>query len=240
MNYWLVTWKKYPDNDTNIRKQIMQYQWITVPIVLICLIFLALALFMLLRKGWFIGWLKGTAGISVLVFAVALGLTAINVNAYRPVDKEVTVATISFDKLGDQLYKANVVLAASNTELPFELNGDLWLIDAKVIKWKGLLAMLESRPGYKLDQIQGRYYTLEDERTKPHSAYSLSNPDVGFDLWSALDRLSAHIHWFDSEFGGSTFLPMADGALFSVQLTGSGLVARPENDRATLAIREWE
>ena len=218
----------------------MQYQWITAPFAIVGLIFLAIALFMLLRRDWFLGWIKGTVGFIFLILAIFIGLTALNVNAYRPVDKEVTVATISFDKLDNQVYKANVVMSASGSEMPFEISGDLWQVDARVIKWKGLLASLGGRPGYKLDRIQGRYFTLEDERTKPRSVYALSNPDVGFDLWSAIDRLSRHIHWFDAEYGSATFLPMADGALFSIQLTSNGLIARPENDRAIIAIREWE
>ena len=46
--------------------------------------------------------------------------------------------------------------------------------------------------------------------------------------------------WFDAEYGSATFLPMADGALFTIQLTNNGLIARPENDRAIIAIKEWE
>lgn len=218
----------------------MQYQWITAPFAIVSLILLVIALFMLLRKDWLLGWLKGSVGFLFLALAILMGLTALNVNAYRPVDKEVTVATISFDKLDEQVYKANVVMSSSGSELPFEISGDLWQVDARVIKWKGLLATLGGRPGYKLDRIQGRYFTLEDERTKPRTIYALSNPDVGFDLWSAIDRLSNHIAWFDAEYGSATFLPMADGALFTIQLTSSGLIARPENDRAIIAIKEWE
>ncbi|AUM11165.1 hypothetical protein [Ketobacter alkanivorans] len=218
----------------------MQYQWITAPFAIFSLILLVIALFMLLRKDWILGWIKGTAGFLFLTLSIIMGLTALNVNAYRPVDKEVTVATISFDKLDNQFYKANVVMSSSGSEMPFEISGDLWQVDARVIKWKGLLATLGGRPGYKLDRIQGRYFTLEDERTKPRSIYALSNPDVGFDLWNALDSLSNHFAWFDAEYGSATFLPMADGALFTIQLTNNGLIARPENDRAIIAIKEWE
>ena len=55
-----------------------------------------------------------------------------------------------------------------------------------------------------------------------------------------MDNLSHHIAWVDAEYGSATFLPMADGALFTVKLSSTGLVARPENDRATIAIQDWE
>ena len=218
----------------------MQYQWITAFFAIISLLILFLSFRLLMRKDWFIGWIKGTVGLILLATASVLALTALNVNGYRPVEKEVAVATISFDKLDDQVYKANVVLSSSGSEMPFEISGDLWQVDARVIKWSGLLAMVGGRPGYKLDRIQGRYYTLEDERSKPRSVYALSNPDIGFDLWSVMDNLSHHIAWVDAEYGSATFLPMADGALFTVKLSSTGLVARPENDRATIAIQDWE
>ena len=215
-------------------------QWITAPFAIISVLALVASLFMLLNKEWIVGWVKGSIGMVLLLIAVIMGLTALNVNGYQPVRDEITVATISFDKVERQLYKANIVIASSGSEIPFEIHGDLWQIDARVIKWKGLLASLGGKPGYKLDRIQGRYYTLEDERSKPRSVYALSNPDIGFDLWSSIDSLSRHIQWFDAEYGSGTFLPMADGALFTVQLTPDGLIASPENDRANIAIKEWE
>ena len=218
----------------------MQYQWITAPFAIISLITLAISLFLLLRKNWFAGWLRGNIGVILLFFAFSTGVIALNVNSYQPAVRETSIATISFDRLDKQIYKANVVLDANSAEMPFEIYGDLWQIDARIIKWKGWLSAFGSGPNYKLDRIQGRYYTIEDERSKPRSVYALSNPDLVFDLWTAIERLSAHLEWFDAEYGSATFLPMADGALYSVHLTASGLIARPENDRAESAIENWE
>lgn len=218
----------------------MQFQWITGLFALCSLITLLIALFLLLRREWFFGWLKGMVGFLALFAAVAFGLTALNLNGYRALNQEVTVATISFDKVDKQLYKANVVLEGGSVEMPFEIAGDLWQMDARIIKWKGPMAAVGGSPLYKLDRISGRYYALEDERSKARSVYAVSNPDVGFDLWSAFNDLSRYIPWFDAEYGSATYLPMADGALFSVRLTFAGMIARPENDRAELAVREWE
>ena len=218
----------------------MQFQWITGFFALCSLIALIIALFTLIRRDWLVGWIKGSLGLLALAVAVVMALTALNFNAYKAINQETTIATISFDKIGNQLYKANVVLQGGTTEVPYEIAGDLWQIDARIIKWKGLLASLGGKPAYKLDRLEGRYYTLEDERSKARSVYELSNPDVGFDLWTSLKKLSHYIGWFDAEYGSATFLPMADGALFSVRLTNSGMIARPENDRAEMAVKEWQ
>ncbi|MGB3620561.1 MAG: hypothetical protein WBA20_04375, partial [Ketobacter sp.] len=117
-------------------------QWITAPFAIISVLALVASLFMLLNKEWIVGWVKGSIGMVLLLIAVIMGLTALNVNGYQPVRDEITVATISFDKVERQLYKANIVIASSGSEIPFEIHGDLWQIDARVIKWKGLLASL--------------------------------------------------------------------------------------------------
>ena len=218
----------------------MPFQWITGIFALCSLIALVIALFMLLRRDWFMGWLKGTIGIILLLIAILFGLTALNINGYKALDQEVTVATISFDKIDKQLYKANVVLQGSSVEMPFEIAGDLWQMDARIIKWKGPLAAVGGTPLYKLDRLQGRYYALEDERSKARSVFAISNPDIGFDLWSTFNDLSHSFPWFDAEYGSATYLPMADGALFSVRLTFAGMIARPENDRAEMVVKEWE
>ena len=218
----------------------MQFQWVAGIFAAGSLITLLIALFMLLRRGWFVGWLKGTLGMLALMAAVVLGLLALNLNGYRLLNEEETVATISFDKIDKQIYKANVVLQGSSVEMPFEIAGDLWQMDARIIKWKGPFAAFGGSPLYKLDRLQGRYYALEDERTRARSIYAVSNPDVGFDLWHSFKSLSRFSPWFDAEYGSATYLPMADGALFSVRLTFAGMIARPENDRAEIAVKEWE
>lgn len=218
----------------------MQFQWMTVIFAACSVIALLVALFTLLRRDWFMGWLRGMFGFLALALSIVTALGAININGYRVLDQEVTVATISFDKLDKQLYKATVVLQGSAIEMPFEMAGDLWQMDARIIKWKGPFAAMGGTPLYKLDRLQGRYYSLEDERTKARSIYAISNPDVGFDLWRLFKNLSRHVAWFDAEYGSATYLPMADGAIFSVRLTYAGMIARPENDRAELAVKEWE
>ena len=218
----------------------MHYQWISAVFVISSIVALVIGLLFLVRKNWFWGWIKGTLGMIALLFALFLALTAINVNAYRPMTEDVSVATVSFDRLGPQRFKANVVVASAGSEIPFELTGDLWQVDARIIRWHGLLEKLGGKPGYKLDRIQGRYFTLEDERTKERMVYALSNPDIGFDLWALIDRLDESLAWFSADYGSVSFLPMADGALFTILISKEGLIARPENERAEAAVKNWE
>src|SRR5690625_7570671 len=55
--------------------------------------------------------------------------------------------------------------SSDGTEQEFDLRGDQWQLDARIIKWQGFVAAMGVKPGYRLDRISGRYYTLEDERS---------------------------------------------------------------------------
>jgi hypothetical protein len=43
----------------------------------------------------------------------------------------------------------------------------------------------------------------------------------------------------DALYGSATFLPMADGALYEIKVSQSGLVARPLNQAARDAVAGW-
>lgn len=202
---------------------------------------LSVAGLLLLRPGrllWY--WAKVAIGLLLLIVASASALVAYNSQHYLQIQTEQPVAFIQFKQLGPQHYQASLQLEQEGSSQTFELRGDQWQIDARLIKWAGPLAWLGAKPSYQLDRLQGRYLDIADERSKPRSVYGLSEPDVVFDLYQVTDRLSSGLKWFDAEYGSGTFLPMADGAAFSVKLSPYGLLARPENDMATGAIEFWE
>jgi len=44
----------------------------------------------------------------------------------------------------------------------------------------------------------------------------------------------------DAQFGSAVYMPLVNGAVYSVQLTPKGLIARPLNDVAEQALQgEW-
>lgn len=215
----------------------MEYEWLSGLLVIIGIIFLVLGIATLARGKWFVAWLRGMAGMMCVALACALALLAINVFSYQNLTAEATVATLSFERSDHQVFRVTVVLP-DGTELTFRVSGDLWQIDAKILKWHGLLAAAGLAPGYKLDRLQGRYISLEDERSRERTVYALSEPDVGFDLWETIQS-SGWLPWVDAVYGSATYLPMADGAMFSVSVAHSGLLARPMNEHAAVAVNDW-
>jgi len=130
------------------------------------------------------------------------------------------------------------VVKSNGGESRYELAGDQWQMDARLIKWPNAVAAMGIKPGYRLDRISGRYYSLEKERTAERTVYSLDESKFGFDVWAFFHGSDMNV--IDAAYGTATFLPMSDGALYEVLLSNAGLLARPLNESARSAVERWE
>lgn len=160
----------------------------------------------------------------------ALGLAAmavlINIGSYGRLTHEQPVAQLYFSKLAPQRYLASVSFIDENRVQEFEISGDEWQLDAKVLKWHGYANLLGLDALYKLHRLSGRYQNLQQARTTPASAYELHS-EPGLDLWSYVKRYPSWLPLVDAYYGSAVYLPMSDQAQYTVYMTQSGLIARP-------------
>lgn len=217
----------------------MFYTIFSVFIILLGLALVYAALRLLARRHWLMGFLRGFVGLGLLVLALMLALVSLDLFSYRQMAQEEPVATLSLKRLGEQRFEATLV-HNNGQEESFELRGDQWQLDARIIKWQGFLGGLGIKPGYRLDRLSGRYYTLNDERSAERTVYSLDNQKWGPDLWAWINQNPGWFPVVDARYGSATFVPMADNALFEVRLSSSGLLARPLNEPARQALSVWE
>lgn len=199
-----------------------------------------LAVRVLLRGGWFWGWLRGMLGLACLVFSVAFALAGLDMLSYKAIVAEKSLAVIKFTQVGPQRFSASLVLNDDASEHVFPVLGDQWQLDARVIKWPNALASLGVKPGYRLERVSGRYFSLEQELNAERSVYQLPQRTFGVDVWRAAQSLSLENWGIDATYGSATYLPMADGAEFEVSLSRTGLLARPFNNSAENAVGRWE
>lgn len=213
----------------------------TVVAVLLAVIALAAALLALrLFVGrWLLGWLRGSAGMLLTVLAVAIAVGAWDLRGYRPLTETQPLGTLSFSKLETQRYTATLV-ASDGAERRFELQGDMWQLDVRLLRWNEMLTRLGLKPGYRLDRLSGRYLSLEDERSRPRTVVGLGSERPLFDVWAWLQRTGNTLGLISADYGSAAYLPMVDGALYSVGVGHSGLVATPMNDAARAAVDHWE
>ena len=203
--------------------------------------FLGLILFIMgIQRIWgrriVAGSLEGLVGLLLLAVAALMVVISINLYTYDRLTHESKVAEISFQEMGPQHFRTLVKL--QNKIQILDLRGDDWQIDARVLKWRGMAVLLGIDTLHRLDRLSGRYRDIEQEKTAPRTVYSLSE-GKGLDLWLIAKKYKRWIPWVDALYGSATYMPMVDGASYTVFASLTGLLARPNNDIALKAVSEW-
>lgn len=192
------------------------------------------------KFGWFFDWLRGMVGLLLVAVAVVFVLVGLDLLTYKEIFSEKPLLTISIEKKAEQHFLVTLLDINESAEESYEVFGDQWQVDARIIRWKGLLQTFGAKPGYRLDRLSGRYYSLEDERRKTRSVHSLASSEYGLDMWAWVQEHGRFMPFFDAVYGSAAYLPMEDGAIFQVSLGVTGLVARPMNTVAEQAIKRWQ
>ncbi len=184
------------------------------------------------------------SGLFFLFLASSAFLLASNLYTYQRLVYEQTIAEITFQKLSDQLYRADIDALDSEFKQSVNLRGDEWQLDAQVLSWQGVATLLGLDANYRLHRISGRYLDITEEQQRPRTVYSLiTKPeyieDDRFDLWQFAHEHQDLLQWVDAVYGSAVFLPMTDGAQYSIAIGRTGLIARPANDEARKAVSQW-
>ena len=213
--------------------------WVKVAIIVFAV--LGVILFILgIQRFWrrrvVAGSLEGLVGLLLLAIAALMAAISINLFTYDRLTHESTIAEVSFQQIGPQHFGAFVTLKNKGEIL--HLRGDEWQIDARVLKWRGMAVLIGFDTLYRLDRLSGRYRDITQERTGLRTVHSLSE-EQGLDLWMIGRRYAHWIPWVDAVYGSATYMPMVDGASYTVSVSSTGLLARPSNDIARRTIGEW-
>jgi len=187
------------------------------------------------HPGWLLTWLKGMAVFGVILVGLYVLVIAVNLTSYHSLVGMQTVATISTQRQADQIWQVTLN-SDDGVSTVRTLQGDQWQIDVRIIRFSGPLRWLDIASGYRLEQLSGRYTSLEQERSSPRTSITLSEA-IWPDLWQ-WDR-EVNLPFVEAVDGNATFMPMRDGAVFDVKLSSSGLVSVPMNEQARAAVQFW-
>lgn len=198
-----------------------------------------------------LGWMfrgrpvKGGRGVLggglILGVASVVSLLGLNIQTYHRLTYERPVATIDIRQQAPQLFEVTLTQPPSEADPDgstdeYELHGDEWRIEARVLKWKPWANILGLDSQYRLDRLSGRYADTQQELSDERSAYSiLPERSSGIDLWGIVRDNSDYIPLVDVLYGSGAYMPMADGARYEVRITQGGLIARPMNETAAQA-----
>ncbi|OGB91666.1 MAG: hypothetical protein A2Z31_09400 [candidate division NC10 bacterium RBG_16_65_8] len=213
-----------------------------ISIVIVAVAVLGVLLAVLgLRRLWarrvVLGSLEGLTGLLFLSLAALVAAIGLNLRTYDRLTHEIPVATVSFQAQGDQRFSA-VLAPAAGKSLLFDVRGNEWQLDARILKWRGMATVLGLDTVYRLDRFSGRYRDVMQERERTRSVYGLSD-EPGLDLWALARRYPRWLPWVDAVYGSATYMPMVNGATYRVTASQTGLLARPVNDIAREAVRRW-
>jgi len=177
-------------------------------------------------------------GALVLLVAAAAVLVAANLYTYARLTHEQQAARVSMRQLGERWY----VLSVQQRKGPprhFELRGDEWQIDARMLKWRAIGTLLGFDTVYRLERLSGRYGSVAAERAGPRTVHDLSK-ETSLDLWSLVKQHHAYLPFADALYGSAVYVPMSEGAEYAVSVSASGLVVRPGNEAARKAVGGWK
>ena len=164
-------------------------------------------------------------------------MLAFSYYGYDRLIDEQYVGRIQFSQSAPEQYVARLMVENEQDQM-YELLGNEWQMDARVVTWKPPATLLGLDPIFRLDRLSGRYAEIVDERSKVRSVHALSEP-VTMDVWQFARKYPKLMPGVDAHYGTATYLPMADDAVFEVTMTRTGLIARPANEAAANAVGQW-
>jgi hypothetical protein len=215
----------------------MTFTALIIVCALLGLLFFVASIRRLRRRRVMGGMAHGAAGIIFILAAVCAVLIGMNLRTYQRLSYEQPAGELQLSRIADRQFDA-VLSYPDGERANFPLRGDEWQVDARVLKWHAFANLVGFDTAYRLERISGRYSRIEDERTEPRTVYDLHNRGR-VDPWELIHRYRSWVPWMDALYGSATFLPMADGALYEIKVSQSGLVARPLNQAAREAVGSW-
>ena len=185
--------------------------------------------------------MSGTAfllvGAFVVLLGVAAGLVAASLHSYRRLTHEQLAANVSVRQLGERHYALSLEAPGAPAR-HFDLRGDEWQLDARVLKWSPMGTIGGFDTVYRLERLSGRYADVPSEKSAPRTVYALA-PQEDFDVWPTIRRFQGWLPFADALYGSAAYVPLAENASYAVTVSNSGLVVRPTNDAARKAVGNW-
>src|SRR5690606_22564180 len=115
--------------------------------------------------------------------------------------------------------------------------GDQWQLDARVIRWSVPALLAGLPPLYRLERLSGRYVNLDQEREAERTVHALDARAFP-DLWTLKRPHPGWLPFVDADYGSAAYLPLLDGARYTITLNArGGLVARPADDETAGLLR---
>ena len=215
------------------------YEYLLLSITVIASLLVVLVTYRAYQAG---KWLRMSATLVLSIFTIAItsviATTIMDDSTIKRLTREHTIAVIEFRALGDKHFRASFT-EPDQKPIEFDMYGDQWQIDARVMKWSGLAAKLGLKPMYQFERLSGRYHDVKQELSGKRSVYALAEKQQLDSMWDYLIKYQELIPWLDAQYGSATYMPMTNGAVFTIKLSHKGILASPRNLQASQSVKQW-
>ena len=214
----------------------MQYDGLAWTLALIALLALLVAARILFDRHWFLGWLRGCAGLAFVAAAVLVALAAWDLRSYQALPSDHPLATLSFRHVGAAALRSEGAGRQQRAQRRTDRRSLAARCPHHPVEGPGRADRPDS-PATALQSLSGRFLAIEQQGQARRQ--ELADSGRGIDLWRWLRDGQHDLLIFKPQAGRVNFLPLADQAVFSVQLGPAGLEAAPVNQAAIQALQNW-
>src|SRR5213595_3816871 len=176
-------------------------------------------------RHWLGGTIQGLVALLLLALAALAATVTVGLQGYRALTYEEVAATVRTEPVAPQRFRAMITLPDRRLAM-YELAGDAFYVDAHILKWHPAANLLGLHTAYELDRVGGRYNAIADERTKPHTMYTLARARR-LDLFSLVRRFPLFRPLVDAEYGSAAFVAATRPVEYEVRVSTTGLLMRP-------------
>jgi hypothetical protein len=165
-----------------------------------------------------------------MLFAVVAALLAVlllsaSIYTYHALTAESLIAELTFDRMNGRQWIAHLRTGDRCYERDLPLFGDQWRIDAEFLKWKSWANLLGLDAQYRLDRLEGRYRSADEQNSEPNIAHNLGGK-TAVDVVELAGALGGWNFLVDATYGSSVYHDIDTASLYSVYRTQSGLITR--------------
>ena len=159
--------------------------------------------------------------LSTLIF-----IACINLNTYKNLNQETPLASIEFEELKHEPGRFIATLSMHDgLTRRYELKGDQWQIDARIIKWGSTAIHLGLKPLYQLERLSGRYSHTDEQNAFKQTANELLI-SKGIDIWELAQQFKSYLPFIDASYGSATYQSMQNGLQYDIFLTNTALITK--------------
>ncbi|MCB1615893.1 MAG: hypothetical protein KDI30_07745, partial [Pseudomonadales bacterium] len=167
----------------------MLYTLLMIAFLFLALLILFISFKFLVKISWFLGWIRGNAGLLFLVLSVAFALTGYDFRHFKPVPKEKPVLTVSFQKKADNAFMVTLS-DESGSETRQLVNGEEWIVFADTLNWSHQFSGIGFTQGYRFKQFSTRLKESGKTGSEDGEVLSLKPESLfGVDAWQVVSMI---------------------------------------------------